>query len=101
MGPKMGQRRAVTKKMAAAYRRGTRAKKTVILDTLVELTGWHRDHARLAYKGADTIKLVRPRQSRSPSYPAHLTATLMSCGLSRFPVGKRLTPAGVPVRVPW
>jgi|GEM_PF-2738795 len=101
MGPKMGQRRAVTKKMAAAYRRGTRATKTVGLDALVELTGWHRDHARHAYKCADTIKLVRPRQPRSPSYPAHITATLTSCGLSRFSVGKRLTPAGVPVRVTW
>ena len=42
----MSQRHAVTKKMAAAYKRGTKSEKTVILDGLVKLTGWHRDHAR-------------------------------------------------------
>jgi hypothetical protein len=35
----MSQRHAVTKKMAAAYRRGSRSEKTALLDSLVELTG--------------------------------------------------------------
>jgi len=35
----MGERSAVTTKMAAAYRRGTRPEKGAILDQLVELTG--------------------------------------------------------------
>ena len=89
----MGQRQAVTKKMAAAYRRGTRGEKSEILDTLVELTCWHRDHARYTLKNAGTTTLVRPRRPRAPRYPAHLTiALVLVWSLARYPAGKRLAP---------
>jgi hypothetical protein len=73
----MSQRHAVTMKMAAAYKRGTKSDKTVVLDALVELTGWHRDHARHALKEAGTIRLVKPRQPRAPIYSAQLTVALV------------------------
>jgi hypothetical protein len=62
----MGERKAVTKKMAAAYRRGTRPEKSVVLDQLVTLTGRHRDHARAELRQIGEIWMVTVRTPRTP-----------------------------------
>jgi hypothetical protein len=46
--------------------RSSKSEKTIILDDLVSLTGWHRDYARHSLVDADTIKLVTPRRARAP-----------------------------------
>jgi Integrase core domain len=94
------ERRAVTNKMAAAYRRGTKAEKKAILDQIVQLTGWHRDHARARLRSAGEIRVVRVRSPRPPVYSPRVISALELCWrVARAPAGKRLAPM-LPVLVP-
>jgi len=89
----MAQRHAVTNRMATKYRQASRSEKSEMLDQLVELTGWHRDHARAELGRAGTVRVVAPRKARTPTYSARVVSGLEQCWrVARCPAGKRLAP---------
>ena len=80
MGLTLSQRKAVTKAVATRYRQANRSRKKIILDELCQMTGWHRDHARKAFRRALEPTVVRPRRPRPPVYAEEVIAALRTVG---------------------
>ncbi|MCR2255725.1 hypothetical protein NSX39_24080, partial [Salmonella enterica] len=64
----MRQRKAVLVSQVRAWPKATKAEKSAILDRLVAVNGWHRDHARKMIRHALAGIEPPPRQPRAPVY---------------------------------
>jgi transposase InsO family protein len=95
----LGQRKAITKAQLAKWPKASRSEKTIILDAVCGVTGWHRDHARKAIRVALAEQSrggAAPRKRRVPArvYDDDTVALLIRCWAALDgPAGKRLHPA--------
>src|SRR4051812_10289392 len=94
----LGQRKAITKAQLAKWPKATRSEKTLILDAVCQVTGWHRDHARKAIRLALADQAhggPAPRKRREPArtYDDGAVELLIRWAALDGPAGKRLQPA--------
>ncbi len=97
MGLTMGQRKAVLASQVRAWPKATKREKSAILDHLVAVNGWHRDHARKMIRRAVAGQDVnRPRKPREPVFtygPEVIDALVVCWVVLDGPAGKILQPA--------
>src|ERR1700758_5808154 len=91
----LAARRQVNARLVGKYRKAARAEKSASLDQVVEVNGWHRDHARKALRRA-AAGPAGPRKPREPvvKFGPEVIEALRVCwaGLDG-PSGKRLAAA--------
>ena len=88
-------RRQVTAAMVRKYAKRSKAEKAAILDHLVEVNEWHRDHARKALRVAMAGAPPTVRRARAPvlTYgPEVIDALRKVWAVLDGPTGKRLAP---------
>jgi hypothetical protein len=102
MGLTMRQRKAVLASQVKAWPKATKAEKSTILDHLVAVNGWHRDHARKMIRAAVAgVDVNRPRRPREPVFrygPEVIDALAVCWAVLDGPSGKIVRPA-LPVLV--
>ena len=94
----MAQRKAITTAQAKAWPKATKTEKAAILDAVVRVTGWHRDHARKMLRRAATGTPPTPRTptQRRRLYNTEVTEALVRCWVLLDGIAaKRLAP-GIP-----
>ena len=94
----LGMRKAITRAQLVRWPTATRAEKTAILDSICQVTGWHRDHARKVIREMlrDPDHGTRPRRTREPvrTYDDATIEVLTRCWAALDgPAGKRLKQA--------
>ena len=92
----MSQRKAVLASQVRAWPKATKAEKSAILDHLVAVNGWHRDHARKRMRAALVGKEPPPQRPREPryTYPPECIEALAKCWATLGgPAGKVLAAA--------
>ena len=70
----MSAKTEITVKCARAYRTASRGVKSRLLDEVVAVTGWSRDHARRRLGQAVKPRAVRPRSGRPRKFSAEAIA---------------------------
>jgi hypothetical protein len=89
----VAERKAVARTIATRYKQADKASKAKMLDELCAGTGWHRDHARKALRGALQPRPVKQRAPQPPKYGSEVIAPLIFCWATLgMPTGKRLAP---------
>jgi len=90
----MVERKAVTKEMAARYRKAPKKTKGAMLDELCALTGWTRDHARRSLRRVRRGDITRSKaRRRTPIYDDDILKPLRKIWATLDgPCGKRMAP---------
>lgn len=84
MGLTLAQRRAITEAAATRYQQASKRGKGRILDELCANTGWHRNHARKAFKAALQPKSIQEPQPTQEGQEAGVVSLRLTSDYERL-----------------